>query len=161
VVLSDRLGSSECESCSQTIAIRRRSFLVIRPRDIIYLVSVQPEECTHRQLEHFVLLLQCGGQGQSSLSLLLSMSASPLKKPFNKADPPRSQQQRFVTSAKDIMKRARELYNKQPFRVQSDLGVVLMLPPQFADEIRNEENLSFAAAHAQVCEKLPRVPVTI
>ena len=49
------------------------------------------------------------------------------------------------------MQRAESLYPGQPFRIVTDLGEVVMLPPELADEIRNEPNLSFSAAIAIVC----------
>lgn len=44
------------------------------------------------------------------------------------------------------MKQAESLYPGQPFRIITDLGEVVILPPELADEIRNENRLSFSAA---------------
>ncbi|KAJ9144520.1 Gibberellin cluster-C20-oxidase [Pleurostoma richardsiae] len=52
----------------------------------------------------------------------------------------------FVTSSRELLAKARALYPKQPFRINTDLGEIVVLPPNFADEIRNEPRLSFAAA---------------
>ncbi|KAH6625515.1 cytochrome P450 [Boeremia exigua] len=52
----------------------------------------------------------------------------------------------FLTSSKDILDKARTLYPAQPYRVTSDLGEVLVLPPELADEIRNNPKLSLATA---------------
>lgn len=49
------------------------------------------------------------------------------------------------------MRQAEVLYPGQPFRILSDLGEVVILPPELGDEIRNESKLSFAAAVAIVC----------
>lgn len=47
------------------------------------------------------------------------------------------------------MTKARALYPGQPYRVDTDLGEVVMLPPALADEIRNEPKLSFGGALLQ------------
>lgn len=44
------------------------------------------------------------------------------------------------------MAKARALYPGLPYRVITDCGEVIMLPPQLADEIRNQPNLSFSKA---------------
>ena len=41
---------------------------------------------------------------------------------------------------------ARALYPKQPFRIVTDVGEVLVLPPELADEIRNEPSLDLSQA---------------
>lgn len=51
------------------------------------------------------------------------------------------------------MRKAESLYPGQPFRIITDLGEVVMLPPELADEIRNESKLSFSAAIAIVSFK--------
>jgi hypothetical protein len=48
------------------------------------------------------------------------------------------------------MRKAESLYPGQPFRIITDLGEVVILPPELADEIRNEPKLSFSAAVAIV-----------
>jgi hypothetical protein len=49
------------------------------------------------------------------------------------------------------MRQAESLYPGQPFRIITDLGEVVILPPELADELRNEPRLSFSAAVAIVC----------
>ncbi len=44
------------------------------------------------------------------------------------------------------MKNARALCPKQPFRIITDVGEVLVLPPDLADEIRNDPNLNLSRA---------------
>ncbi|UNI18386.1 hypothetical protein JDV02_004657 [Purpureocillium takamizusanense] len=44
------------------------------------------------------------------------------------------------------MASARAKFPKDPFRIQTDLGEVLMLPPHLADEIRNAPQLNFTTA---------------
>jgi hypothetical protein len=52
----------------------------------------------------------------------------------------------FLASSKEILDKARSLYPAQPYRVTSDLGEVIVLPPELADEIRNNPRLSLATA---------------
>lgn len=44
------------------------------------------------------------------------------------------------------MANARALYPKQPFRIITDVGEVLVLPPHLADEIRNHPDLDLSQA---------------
>lgn len=48
------------------------------------------------------------------------------------------------------MRQAESSYPGQPFRIITDLGEVVFLPPELGDEIRNEPRLSFSAAVAIV-----------
>lgn len=48
------------------------------------------------------------------------------------------------------MRRAETWYPGQPFRVITDSGEVVILPPELGDEVRNEPKLSFSAAAAIV-----------
>ncbi|KAK7417308.1 hypothetical protein QQZ08_011688 [Neonectria magnoliae] len=52
----------------------------------------------------------------------------------------------FVKNSKEILSQARDRYFHQPFRLLTDWGELLILPPAFADEIRNDSRLSFAEA---------------
>jgi hypothetical protein len=49
------------------------------------------------------------------------------------------------------MTNARAKFPKGPFRILTDLGDVLMLPPHLADEIRNAPQLNFTTAIIEVC----------
>lgn len=44
------------------------------------------------------------------------------------------------------MSDARKLYPGQPYRIITDVGEVLVLPPTVADEIRNNSDLNLARA---------------
>ncbi|KAJ3548702.1 hypothetical protein NM208_g877 [Fusarium decemcellulare] len=55
----------------------------------------------------------------------------------------------FVKLSREILAKARSLFPDQPFRLMTDWGEVLILPPEFADEIRNDPRLSFARAAMQ------------
>ncbi|KAF4950622.1 hypothetical protein FSARC_13127 [Fusarium sarcochroum] len=52
----------------------------------------------------------------------------------------------FIKNSKEILSKARDRYSGQPFRLLTDWGELLILPPAFADEIRNDDRLSFAKA---------------
>ncbi|KAI0003165.1 cytochrome P450 [Xylariaceae sp. FL0662B] len=52
----------------------------------------------------------------------------------------------FMTSAESLIAQAREKYPNQPYRLMTDTGEMIVLPPRFIDEIRNESGLSFADA---------------
>ncbi|KAG6125820.1 hypothetical protein E4U12_006980 [Claviceps purpurea] len=55
----------------------------------------------------------------------------------------------FVNSSRDILSDARRRFPQQPFRLRTDWGNVLVLPPTFADELRNDSRLSFGKAAMQ------------
>ncbi|KAI0014520.1 hypothetical protein F4780DRAFT_249838, partial [Xylariomycetidae sp. FL0641] len=55
----------------------------------------------------------------------------------------------FRQSSQQLMDKARSLYPGRPYRMLTDLGEQLVLPPAFADEIRNEPKLSFTAGILQ------------
>lgn len=52
--------------------------------------------------------------------------------------------------SREILAKARDLFPNEPFRLITDWGEVLILPPEFADEIRNDPRLSFSKAAMQV-----------
>ena len=62
----------------------------------------------------------------------------------------------LIRSSKQILAKARRDYPNKPFRLLTDWGEVLILPPTFADEIRNEPKLSFSKAAVQVRAVLSR-----
>ena len=49
----------------------------------------------------------------------------------------------YVISKETVTNALRQFGTSKPFRVMSDLGEMLILPPTFANDIRNEEGLSF------------------
>ncbi|KAG4271066.1 hypothetical protein FPRO04_11294 [Fusarium proliferatum] len=55
----------------------------------------------------------------------------------------------FVKLSREILAKARGLFPNEPFRLITDWGEVLILPPEFADEIRNDPRLSFSKAAMQ------------
>lgn len=59
---------------------------------------------------------------------------------------------------KDFMRMARELIAERlekapelPFRIIGDVGEILILPPKYAHEIRNHDQLSFTQAAFKAC----------
>ncbi|KAH7118694.1 cytochrome P450 [Dactylonectria estremocensis] len=55
----------------------------------------------------------------------------------------------FVFHSKELFAKARKLFPKKPYRMITDLGEIVFLPIQLADEIRNDPRLSFGSAFAQ------------
>lgn len=49
----------------------------------------------------------------------------------------------FAENASTILAHARSLYPMRPFKMMTDAGEVVILPAQFANEIRNEAGLHF------------------
>jgi hypothetical protein len=70
-----------------------------------------------------------------------------------------------VRPKKEFMLRAREMIAKRlekapelPFRVMADVGEILILPPKYAYEIRNHDQLSFTQATLKVCSHKMTTP---
>jgi hypothetical protein len=82
-----------------------------------------------------------------------SQSASPKELPlFNKPGFLSALQvkREFVLSGETMLSKARSIHPAQPYRVFTDLDETVVLPPQFADEIRNAPELSFGKAVSKV-----------
>ncbi|KAF4472123.1 putative cytochrome P450 monooxygenase (lovA) [Fusarium albosuccineum] len=86
-------------------------------------------------------------------SLTLSRKAKgqtvPLANPSGSLLGSNKTRRNFVKLSREILAKARGLFPDQPFRLMTDWGEVLILPPEFADEIRNDPRLSFARAAMQ------------
>ncbi|KAK1723101.1 cytochrome P450 [Colletotrichum acutatum] len=54
--------------------------------------------------------------------------------------------QHFVSNARSLMANAREAFKGKPYRMFTDLGDLIVIPAQHADEIRNERSLNFLDA---------------
>jgi hypothetical protein len=73
------------------------------------------------------------------------------------ANPPRwnqialSKRIEFSKNGRAIMSEARKRYGKQPYRLISDSGEILVLPPAYAATIHNETDLSFGQSADLVC----------
>lgn len=55
-----------------------------------------------------------------------------------------------MKTSKELLAKARGRYHCQPFRLLTDWGELLILPPEFADEIRNDAILSFMKVDTKV-----------
>ncbi|KAL2881477.1 hypothetical protein SGCOL_003043 [Colletotrichum sp. CLE4] len=55
----------------------------------------------------------------------------------------RKTKQHFVMNARSLMKNAREAFKGKPYRMFTDVGDLIVIPSQHADEIRNERSLDF------------------
>lgn len=56
----------------------------------------------------------------------------------------------FINNGMEIFERSREKYPGKPFRMLTEVGEVVVLPPSWAQDIRNSADLSFGKALAQV-----------
>ncbi|KAK7212044.1 hypothetical protein V2G26_019222 [Clonostachys chloroleuca] len=59
---------------------------------------------------------------------------------------PRRAQRRFVTSSRELLSEARKTFKDRIFRIMTDLGEVMFLPHQLAEEIKNDYRFSFTTA---------------
>lgn len=59
-------------------------------------------------------------------------------------------QKAFVTSGKELLDQARLRFPGVPYRMITDLGNVVVLPPELGDEVRNKPQLSFIATILEV-----------
>ncbi|CAH0042910.1 unnamed protein product [Clonostachys rhizophaga] len=59
---------------------------------------------------------------------------------------PRRAKRRFVTSSRELLSEARNTFPDRIFRIMTDLGEVMLLPHQFAEEIKNDHRFSFTTA---------------
>ncbi|KAF7552407.1 hypothetical protein G7Z17_g4367 [Cylindrodendrum hubeiense] len=55
----------------------------------------------------------------------------------------------FAANAREILAQGRKMFAGQPFKVTTDSGEIVVLPPQFINDIRNEPKLSFMTTLAQ------------
>lgn len=56
----------------------------------------------------------------------------------------------FIQNGMEIFERSRKRFAGKPFRMLTEVGEVIVLPPSYAHDIRNEPGLSFGKAIAQV-----------
>lgn len=61
----------------------------------------------------------------------------------------RKRRQHFVRNSAALMGRGEAENAGEPFRLMTDAGELVVLPPSMADEVRNNPNLSFTSATAQ------------
>ncbi|KAH7076351.1 cytochrome P450 [Paraphoma chrysanthemicola] len=86
------------------------------------------------------------------ISLLIinsNKSKFPLANPPDRFQTAFSRQLEFITHGLKVMEDARKRYGKQPYRLITDVGEILVLPPSYAQTIRNEKALHFGTTFAQ------------
>lgn len=50
---------------------------------------------------------------------------------------------RFMTGSKEVMTKGRSMYPDTPYRVYTDWGEALVLPPEFVNELKSHPDLDF------------------
>jgi cytochrome P450 monooxygenase-1 len=60
------------------------------------------------------------------------------------------QQSTFTFQSRRILEEGLKRYPKKAFRILSDTGIVTILPPEVADEIRNDDRFEFRGSNAKV-----------
>ncbi|CAN9356631.1 unnamed protein product [Alternaria alternata] len=76
-------------------------------------------------------------------------SKIPLANPPDRFKTAFSRQLEFITHGLDVVENARKRYGKQPYRLITNVGEMLVLPPSYAQIIRNEKSLHFGTTFAQ------------
>ena len=66
----------------------------------------------------------------------------------------------FAASARSLLGGWFREHPRRPVTLNADIGLVTVLPPHMADEIRNDKRLSFAESMAKVCRRLFSVSPT-
>jgi cytochrome P450 monooxygenase-2 len=77
-------------------------------------------------------------------------SKIPLANPPDRFKTAFSRQLEFITHGLDVVENARKRYGEQPYRLITNVGEMLVLPPSYAQMIRNEKSLHFGTTFAQV-----------
>jgi hypothetical protein len=77
-------------------------------------------------------------------------SKIPLANPPDHFQTAFSRQVEFITHGLKVLENARKRYGKQPYRLITNAGEMLVLPPSYAQMIRNEKALHFGTTFAQV-----------
>jgi hypothetical protein len=57
---------------------------------------------------------------------------------------------RFVANSREILAQGRSMYRHEPYRAYTDLGEVLVLPPEYINELKSHPDLDFLKAAAEV-----------
>ncbi|KAF7678873.1 hypothetical protein GT037_002621 [Alternaria burnsii] len=85
-----------------------------------------------------------------SLAIITSnKSKIPLANPPDRFHTAFSRQVEFITHGLEVVENARKRYGKQPYRLITNVGEMLVLPPSYAQTIRNEKSLHFSTTFAQ------------
>ncbi|KAH8768417.1 cytochrome P450 [Diaporthe sp. PMI_573] len=84
----------------------------------------------------FIMFLY-GMAKQSTLS-------APIVNPKKRTElTPMNSVNRFMTRSKEVMAKARSMYPHEPYRIYTDWGEALVLPPEFVNELKSHPDLDF------------------
>ena len=86
----------------------------------------------------------------SLVVIVSNKSKFPLTNPLDRFKTAFSRQVEFITHGLEVVENARKRYGKQPYRLITNVGEMLVLPPSYAQMIRNEKALHFGTTFAQV-----------
>ncbi|KAH7069376.1 cytochrome P450 monooxygenase-like protein [Paraphoma chrysanthemicola] len=86
-----------------------------------------------------------------SLIIIINSSKSkiPLANPPDRFQTVFSRRVEFITHGLKIIDNARKRYGKQPYRLITDVGEIIVLPPSYAQTIRNDKALHFGTTFTQ------------
>ncbi|KAH6616256.1 cytochrome P450 [Boeremia exigua] len=76
-------------------------------------------------------------------------SKIPLANPPDRFRTAFSRQVEFITHGLEVVEKARKQYGKQPYRLITNVGETIVLPPSYAQTIRNEKALHFGTTFAE------------
>lgn len=86
-----------------------------------------------------ITTLSLGVVALISLVVIVSnKSKIPLTNPLDRFKTAFSRQVEFITHGLEVMENARKRFGKQPYRLITNVGEMLVLPPSYAHMIRNE-----------------------
>ncbi|EUC35851.1 hypothetical protein COCCADRAFT_24272 [Bipolaris zeicola 26-R-13] len=81
-----------------------------------------------------------------SMFILTNRSKLPLANPPAWFQPMLVKRIEFMKSGPSVLDMARKSYGKQPYRLINHIGEIIVLPPSYANTIRNEPRLNFGEA---------------
>lgn len=58
---------------------------------------------------------------------------------------------RFMAGSREVMTKGRSMYPDKPYRVYTDWGEALVLPPEFVNELKSHPDLDFNLVAQDVC----------
>lgn len=58
---------------------------------------------------------------------------------------------RFMSGSREVMTKGRSMYPDKPYRVYTDWGEALVLPPEFVNELKSHPDLDFQLVAQDVC----------
>ncbi|KAF7590698.1 hypothetical protein BBP40_002534 [Aspergillus hancockii] len=112
--------------------------------DNVFMKYLPPETLNPFLIGLFTVVVACLWIGLSARP----QSNIPLANPSTISHLKFSKQLELLRSGMQILSQCRDRYNGKPFRLLTELGDVVVLPPRFAHLRRNEASLDFGAAIA-------------